>query len=284
MDYVYMLRCGEGKGSYYTGWTNHLHARVKAHKSGRGAKYTKSHQPVELLYAERYADKGEALRREYAIKQLTRKEKEELMAEQTKSSHIYYLMGKSASGKDSIYQKLLQMEELQLRPLVLYTTRPIREGETDGVEYHFVDDTYLAEKDAAGKIIELREYQTVAGPWKYATVDDGSFAGEGDILGIGTPESYKKLKEYFGEEKMVPLYIEVEDGLRLHRALERERSQKTPRYAELCRRFLADAEDFAPEKLQEAGITQHFENTGKLEDCIEQIADQILMVRLGKRS
>ena len=76
-QYVYLLKCGDG--SYYTGWTNHLEARVRAHQSGQGAKYTKSHQPVELVYYEEYADKRTAMQREYACKQMSRQEKEQLI-------------------------------------------------------------------------------------------------------------------------------------------------------------------------------------------------------------
>ena len=74
---------------------------------------------------------------------------------------LFYIMGKSASGKDSIYQKLQKKEELKLNSLVLYTTRPIRENETDGVEYHFVTEEKLEELEKAGKVIELRVYDTV---------------------------------------------------------------------------------------------------------------------------
>jgi len=73
MNYVYILRCNDD--SLYTGWTNNLEKRVKAHSNGKGAKYTKSRLPVELVYFEEYENKVEAMRREYAIKQLKRKEK-----------------------------------------------------------------------------------------------------------------------------------------------------------------------------------------------------------------
>ncbi|MDU2491824.1 MAG: GIY-YIG nuclease family protein [Clostridium celatum] len=73
MNYVYILRCNDD--SLYTGWTNNLDKRIKAHSNGKGAKYTKSRLPVELVYFEEYEDKIEAMRREYAIKQLKRKEK-----------------------------------------------------------------------------------------------------------------------------------------------------------------------------------------------------------------
>ena len=73
MNYVYILRCSDD--SLYTGWTNNLEKRVKAHSNGKGAKYTKARLPVELVYFEEFEDKIEAMRREYAIKKLTRKEK-----------------------------------------------------------------------------------------------------------------------------------------------------------------------------------------------------------------
>ena len=174
-------------------------------------------------------------------------------------SKIFYLMGKSASGKDTIYKKVKeQMPEL--KTIVIYTTRPIREGELNGREYHFVDDDKLKELQEAGKVIELREYNTVHGIWKYFTADDGQFDGDDNYLAIGTLESYVQLRDYFGQERLVPIYVEVEDGLRLERALARERMQATPKYEEMCRRFLADAADFSVENLKEAGITRKFTN------------------------
>lgn len=182
---------------------------------------------------------------------------------------IFYLMGKSASGKDTIYKKV--KEQLpELKTIVIYTTRPIREGEQNGVEYFFVDDNRLQELQEAGKVIELREYNTVHGIWKYFTADDGQFDRNDHLIAIGTLESYVQLKEYFGDEKLVPIYIEVEDGLRLERALARERQQREPKYEELCRRFLADAADFSVDNLNEAGITQKYFNVD-MDKCIETI-------------
>ena len=73
MNYTYILRCADG--SLYTGWTNDLNARIKAHKAGRGGKYTRAHAPVELVYCESFDTKNEAMRREWHIKQLKRKQK-----------------------------------------------------------------------------------------------------------------------------------------------------------------------------------------------------------------
>ncbi len=184
-------------------------------------------------------------------------------------SKIFYLMGKSASGKDTIYKHIKEAMP-QLKEIVIYTTRPMREGEQEGREYHFVDQTEFERLKSTGKVIEYREYHTIHGLWIYFTVDDGQFDGEEDFLAIGTLESYVKLKEYFGNERLVPIYVEVEDGLRLERALQRERAQKEPKYKELCRRFLADAEDFSEEKLIEAEISKRYENKN-METCLKEI-------------
>lgn len=184
-------------------------------------------------------------------------------------SKIFYLMGKSASGKDTIYKKIRERMP-ELKTIVIYTTRPIREGEAEGVEYHFVDEDKLQQFQKEDKVIELREYHTVHGIWKYFTVNDGQFDADENYIAIGTLESYKDLRDYLGKEKLVPIYIEVEDGIRLERALARERAQREPKYEELCRRFLADAEDFSEDKLEKMGITRRFFNTD-VEKCVDEI-------------
>lgn len=172
---------------------------------------------------------------------------------------IFCLMGKSSSGKDTLYRML--QEELQLDTIVPYTTRPIREGEKDGVEYHFITEAEVEKLQAQGRVIELRAYHTMHGVWKYLTVDDRQVdLSARNYLMIGTVEAYQKLKDYYGEKYLVPIYIEVDNGVRLQRALDRERSQAVPKYAEMCRRFLADEEDFSETKLIEAGITKRFAN------------------------
>ena len=144
---------------------------------------------------------------------------------------IYYMMGKSSSGKDTIYKELLERMPM-LGTLILYTTRPKRDGEQNGVEYFFISDEEMENFRREGKIIELRTYHTVYGDWKYATIDDGQMnLDDSDYLMIGTLESYCKTKAYYGEEHLIPIYIEVEDGERLLRAIKREQQQETPGYA-----------------------------------------------------
>lgn len=84
--YTYIVECGDG--SLYTGWTNHLEERMRSHNEGKGAKYTRSRLPVRLIYYEEYATKQEAMKREYAIKQLTRKDKLVLIEQQSKEVRI----------------------------------------------------------------------------------------------------------------------------------------------------------------------------------------------------
>ena len=188
---------------------------------------------------------------------------------------IFYIMGKSSSGKDTIYKRLLEDPELELRNIILYTTRPMRQGEQPGREYYFVNEETFREYEEQGKIIEARTYQTVYGPWIYFTADDGQIQMEKrNYLGIGTLESYICMKEYFGKENLYPLYIEVEDGERLKRAIHREELQTEPKYAEMCRRFLADEEDFSEENLKRAGIVRRFQNT-ELESCVNELKNCI---------
>ncbi len=191
---------------------------------------------------------------------------------------MIYLIGKSSTGKDTIYKHLLQWKKISFEKVVLYTTRPIRAHEKDGREYHFTNEDHYQELLNSGKIIEDRVYQTFYGPWRYFTVDDGNIDFQNkNYLVIGTLESFVKTAEYFSRDKVWPIYIEVDDGIRLERAIRRERRQETPKYEEMCRRFLADATDFSAEKLEEAGITRFFKNDD-LDRCVQEIEEYLLSV------
>lgn len=188
---------------------------------------------------------------------------------------IFCVMGKSATGKDTIYQKLLNESKLELKRIIPYTTRPIREGEIEGREYHFCTEEDVQRLEKEGRIVELRAYDTVYGIWKYFTVNDGTIQLDSEnYLLIGTLESYTKIRNYFGKEKVLPIYIEVEDGERLLRAISREKLQDIPKYEEMCRRFLADAKDFSEENLLEAGIEKRFVNV-ELCDTIAKVETYI---------
>ena len=191
---------------------------------------------------------------------------------------LFYLMGKSASGKDTLYRMLLSDPSLALCPFVIYTTRPMRDHEHEGVEYHFTDENGLKELEEAGRVIERRTYNTVHGPWHYFTVDDGLMDEENaaDLLGIGTPKSFMQVKAYFGEDRVIPLYIDVPPELIRKRALEREMAQDVPKLEEMERRLAADEIDFAPERLAEAGITCFYDNSGKPEETFAKMSKAVL--------
>lgn len=190
-------------------------------------------------------------------------------------SKIFFVLGKSCSGKDTIFQYLKENKELNLKTVVGYTTRPMRQGETEGVEYHFVSKEKLQEMKDNGKVIECRDYNTVHGVWSYFTADDGQIdLGKENYLYIGTLESYNDMVKYYGKDIVVPLYVEVENGERLERAVKREREQSQPKYAELCRRFLADEEDFKEENIEKAGIAKRYVNDD-LDRCLEKIVQTI---------
>lgn len=184
---------------------------------------------------------------------------------------IVCLMGRSSSGKDTIYKELLAQEQVILRPIVPYTTRPIRAGEKEGVEYHFTDETGFQNLLSQGRVIENRVYHTCLGMWRYFTVADESVElRDSSYVVIGTLESYERIRRFYGEDRVLPVMIELDDGIRLQRALDREKAQEYPKYEEMCRRFLADAEDFSEEKLEKAGIARTFYN-GTLSSCLEEI-------------
>lgn len=191
---------------------------------------------------------------------------------------IIFLMGKSASGKDKIRRRLTADEELDLHPVVIYTTRPMREGEKQGVDYHFVSVDEAKMLFASGRLIEKRTYETIQGPWHYFSMDDGQIVLDGTrrYLVVGTLESYNAYVKYFGQEHLYPVLIQSEDGIRLRRAIHREAKQEKPDYQEVCRRFLADSEDFSEENIRKAGITRVFENNGELESCVEEIRRAVL--------
>ena len=188
---------------------------------------------------------------------------------------IICLMGKSGAGKDTLYKHLMADEKLALQPLVPYTTRPVRDGEKDGVEYHFTDEAGYLRLRAEGRIIEARSYETIHGRWRYFTVADDQLDLEAaDYCMIGTLEAYVSLRDYFGSGQVIPVLMELDDGERLYRALARERAQEQPKYEEMCRRFLADCQDFAEERISEAGIVRRFCNDN-LEQCREEIRSYI---------
>lgn len=199
-------------------------------------------------------------------------------------SNFIYIMGKSSAGKDTIYQRL--KDEILINTYVPYTTRPMREGERQAKEYHFVTKEQFEEFEQQNIVMERRDYNVINAQgekdiWTYATIVDKQWEQEGDFLTIGTLESYTTILRYLQnhpEKKlnMLPVYIEISEEERKRRALERESKQQNPNYKELERRFKVDNIDFSEEKLKAAKITkkQIFENYD-IEECIKNIVTYI---------
>lgn len=201
---------------------------------------------------------------------------------------IFVVMGKTSSGKDTVYKRVLdtliknQGEQL-LKTVTIYTTRPMRPGETNGVEYFFATEEELQSLREQGKVIEERCFHTVHGPWYYFTVNDGQIDLKNhSYLMINTLAGFEMIRSYYkeaaleakGEDVVIPIYIEADPKDRLIRYINRESLQKNPNYKEVCRRFLADEEDFAEEELARLGITKRYFNQD-LEECCNEIAADV---------
>lgn len=156
---------------------------------------------------------------------------------------IFILVGKSASGKDTLMKQVLA-DCPHIKRMVSYTTRPMRDGEENGREYFFVTNSCFEEKRREGKVVEERVYYTKNGEWVYGTIDEGNNFNTGSYLAIKDPAGAKKLRDYYGENNVIMILVDVDNGIRLMRAVTREMAQVEPKYAELCRRYLSDEEDF----------------------------------------
>lgn len=173
---------------------------------------------------------------------------------------IFYLLGRSGVGKTYVFNKLKSdpIIKRHCKTIVGYTTRPIRPGEVEGDEYNFITEEALRSL----RPIEVRNYNVIVNEepavWTYATCADNIDIEDSYYIGIGTLESYQKLQEHFynrfGESVVVPIYIIARDEDLLVNYLAREMNSGK-NYDEMCRRFLADREDFSKEKLEEVGIT-----------------------------
>lgn len=195
---------------------------------------------------------------------------------------IYCLIGKSGSGKDTTFNSLMKRRIPALEPVVTYTTRPIRTGETDGVEYHFVDENRMNELEATGKIIEKRTYHTVQGDWNYFTCEI-DITRDTDFIMIGTADVVDRLYERYSSEDITVFYLSLDDGERLRRCIARESEQKNPDYSEVCRRFLADEADFNPERMKSYTGMKTVDSSQDPDIVVSEIEHLINLERQSKK-
>lgn len=184
-------------------------------------------------------------------------------------SQIFCLIGKSASGKDTLYTQILMNTERRLVPIIPYTTRPKRMNERDGIDYHFITKTQMDYYESNHQIIEKREYHTVNGIWYYFTLNF-EMCNNTDYILITTLEGVYSLINFFGEEVVQVIYLFLDDKVRLLRCIERESKQIAPNYNEVCRRFLADEEDFADSKLKKIKNIHYINTIYSLSECLAE--------------
>lgn len=183
--------------------------------------------------------------------------------------YIYCIIGKSGSGKDTVLENLLH-SDIDITKIVPYTTRPKRENECDGIQYHFVSQKQLQQMEEEGQVIEKRVYNTVHGEWTYFTSAD-KIDEDKDYIIITTQKALNKFFEKFGEEKIYVLYLKLDDKERLLRCISREAMEDTPNYKEVCRRFLTDEEDFDESELKSYKNCSVIDTMCTNEECAESI-------------
>ena len=166
---------------------------------------------------------------------------------------ILVIMGKSGVGKDTVCNHLV--EDFGMKRIVTYTTRPMREGEVDGVSYHFLTQKEFDKRRNEGFFAETRDYHAIYGDCSYGTSVE-SLKVEGEYLAIITPEGYFSYKEQ-GIDNLVPVYLTLDESLLRARLFnrankEQDLKKKADLMKEVDRRLEADAKDF--ECLENAGI------------------------------
>lgn len=184
-------------------------------------------------------------------------------------SKIFCIVGKSGSGKDTLYHRILSSKKTDLIPVIPYTTRPKRAGEEDGVNYFFVTDTQLEQYEAEQEIIEKRQYQTIQGIWNYFTRKFPLEEGKNYFL-ITTLEGVQGILKYYPSDIVHIVYLALEEKERLLRCINREAEQKAPDYLEVCRRYIADHEDFSEEILKSFQNLHTINAMLEEEECLKQ--------------
>lgn len=150
------------------------------------------------------------------------------------------LLGKGGTGKDTIKARI-HKEMPELKSLPMWTSRSMRAGEEQDVQYHFVTYEEMMQANTEGKLLECREYKTVNGIRAYGTEypkDDSTY-----ILTVSI-EQYNNLKLKIPQKDIITIYLYVDEYTRIQRALSREKECEYPNYNEVCRRFVADNNEY----------------------------------------
>ena len=192
---------------------------------------------------------------------------------------IVLFMGPSSSGKNIIKSRLIKDNKFALKEMIMSTTRPKRTGEVEGREYYFKTVEEMLELEKEGKIIERRTYDTAYGPWHYFTTSSSIDLDNYNYVGDNTLEGLDQFVKFYGIENIISILIKVDDGIRLQRALDREKREKDPKYQELCRRFLADSIDFSKKNISKRPITSIIYNNSSLDNTMQEV-EKVLKLNL----
>lgn len=184
-------------------------------------------------------------------------------------SKIFCIVGKSGSGKDTIYKQILSCDYPDLTPIITYTTRPKRINEKNGIDYNFVLPNQLNEFEKNNQILEKRQYSTVDGIWSYFTLKFELLCGKNYIL-ITTIEGAVSIMQYYGEDIVHIIYLYLDDDTRLKRCLQRESKQINPNYDEVYRRFNSDKLDFSENKINKLKHIHKINTNNDINDCIKK--------------
>lgn len=182
-----------------------------------------------------------------------------------------FFLGKSGSGNDTFYASTL--EKYQIEPITPYTTRPKRPEEKEGKQYYFISQEKMNLLEQKNELLEMRKYNAYGGGvWTYATGKEHFKLEDNNYLNIITWQGYEQFLNFYSREQLIPFYFQMDDGVRLERAINREIETGNNNFSELCRRFLADEEDFKEEYLRKY---QPFiiNNDGDIESTQKQIDD-----------
>lgn len=185
---------------------------------------------------------------------------------------IMCLVGKSSSGKDTIYREVMEKMQGVLFPAITFTTRPMRSGEVDGKQYLFVDNSTLTKDLVNGDVIEVRSYDSFGNRWYYYT-RKSSFSENLIYFVVCSLEQVSNYITAFGASTVCAIVVEVSDDVRLKRAIDREMEGKC-NLKEVCRRFISDTEEW--EKASSMLVCRHEEVENiDLSDTVSKVLDII---------
>ena len=189
---------------------------------------------------------------------------------------LYLIIGKTASGKDTLTNYMFNNNLVNATRVIPYTTRKRRPNEVEGVDYYFVSDMFFEKCRLSHNILEYRSYETKSGRATYFELKEqlDTDSNKKYVL-ISTPEAAEKLIEKLGRDCIRIIYIDVPDFVRLQRYCVRESLSSNPNALEICRRMLDEVDDFNEKRMCDLNIDCTIDNMLSTKEIAEYLADFI---------